>query len=372
MSAHKFACPLCAQHIECDDQYAGMQIKCPACQADIAIPQAPPPPRPVVRVASKAAHSAPSAPSEHTEALRPASVSGPGMGSADSGDTGSKRKKVLTIAALVILAPAVIYVVVSVAIGMQGKFNEAREKDKDPGLIGGQVSHISELYNVLDATDPDKQSRYSSSGDPEPGKAGAGTARRNRSVTLSPGGAAPTSSGTALESLPVVAPAWTLDLAMANIPNSKINGSLAGTNFNADSAWLFSGGAVPVLAFRQGTGRTPDRELLVSLRLKPGEKIEGKSWTITKDQPTGAPSVIKKWRTDPKFAPQQKVFSIGYAMKLEFGQATDGQLPGKIYLALPDAEQSVVAGSFNATIRVLDATGRPASPGDNPSYGRDE
>jgi len=64
----------------------------------------------------------------------------------------------------------------------------------------------------------------------------------------------------------------------------------------------------------------------------------------------GVPQVTKRWKTNPKYAPQYKSFTSGYAMRLELGQLADGAMPGKIFLALPDPEQSVVAGTFRATI----------------------
>jgi hypothetical protein len=50
-------------------------------------------------------------------------------------------------------------------------------------------------------------------------------------------------------------------------------------------------------------------------------------------------------------------------MKLEFGQLTNNQIAGKIYVGLPDTEQSVVAGVFNATANL---TVTPATPGATP------
>jgi len=50
-------------------------------------------------------------------------------------------------------------------------------------------------------------------------------------------------------------------------------------------------------------------------------------------------------------------------MRLELGQMADGVLPGKIFLALPDADQSVVAGNFKATLTtnvVMDAAAQAA------------
>lgn len=41
MAEFKFACPQCAQNIQCDTGYAGAQINCPTCQKPIVVPPAP-------------------------------------------------------------------------------------------------------------------------------------------------------------------------------------------------------------------------------------------------------------------------------------------------------------------------------------------
>ena len=35
----KFSCSQCGQHISCGDDWSGLQIKCPACQCDLSVPQ---------------------------------------------------------------------------------------------------------------------------------------------------------------------------------------------------------------------------------------------------------------------------------------------------------------------------------------------
>jgi hypothetical protein len=40
-----------------------------------------------------------------------------------------------------------------------------------------------------------------------------------------------------------------------------------------------------------------------------------------------------------------------YTMKLEFGTAKDGKIPGKIHLRLPDEAGSFVVGTFEAEIK---------------------
>ena len=44
MSEFKFACPVCGQHMMCDDSHAGAVMECPTCFQKIVAPQAPPAP----------------------------------------------------------------------------------------------------------------------------------------------------------------------------------------------------------------------------------------------------------------------------------------------------------------------------------------
>jgi hypothetical protein len=237
----------------------------------------------------------------------------------------------------------------------QQKANEKRraaEKESD----GGQVGHIANLYEVLDATE---------NGRIEPvGKRGSTAPRQARSASPGPGGAPDAATagagGAGTNDLPVIAPVWTLDLNAAKIPESRVNGKISGTNFVMQTARVDYAGATPVLSLRQGTGPSPDREILVYLRLKAGEQLGSNSWTVSKEMkgPT-VPQVTKRWKPNPKYAPQQKAFSTGYAMKLELGPVNEGQLKGKIFVSLPDPEQTVVAGIFTAAASAP-GTGAPA------------
>jgi hypothetical protein len=126
---------------------------------------------------------------------------------------------------------------------------------------------------------------------------------------------------------------------------------LAGTNFVPETARIDPVGTAQVLRLLQGQAPSPDREVLVYLHLKAGEKLGGQMLNISQESVgAGVPQVTKRWKTNPKYAPQYKSFNSGYVMRLELGQVADGVVPGKIFLALPDMEQSVVAGSFRATI----------------------
>jgi hypothetical protein len=138
---------------------------------------------------------------------------------------------------------------------------------------------------------------------------------------------------------------WTLNLAGAAFPGWNAGGKIHGRAFVCDRAILQ--GATLIL--RQGTNQPADLALNVALPPEQGGEWSRKSLNILPDQTNGTPRVTLRWRDG-----QQQVnepFANGYAMKLEFGQAAGGRMPGKIYLCLPDVSQSCVAGTFNAEIR---------------------
>jgi hypothetical protein len=163
--------------------------------------------------------------------------------------------------------------------------------------------------------------------------------------------AATTAATNAVDAAPMVPAVWTLDIATAKVPSGRANGSLGGTNFVPQSARVDTVGAAQVLRLIEGQPISPDREVLIYLHLKAGEKLGGQTLHVSQDMVgVGVPQVTKRWKTNPKFAPQFKSFSTGYAMHLELGQVANGTLPGKIFLALPDPTQTVVGGSFSATI----------------------
>jgi hypothetical protein len=159
--------------------------------------------------------------------------------------------------------------------------------------------------------------------------------------------------------LPVIPAVWTLDLDKAKIPSGRVNGAISGTNFVAETAMC----TAQVLRFLEGNVVSPDREILIYLHLNPGESPTGHTWTVSQEMKSrSVPQVVKRWKTNPKYAPQTRSYASGYAMKLELGQVTNGVIPGKIFVALPDTEQSVAAGMFAATTTLADASGAAAPP----------
>jgi hypothetical protein len=226
-------------------------------------------------------------------------------------------------------------------LDLQDKAN-AKRKEAAKNSDGGEMGHIANLYNVLDATEPGGRGLGGMNT-----TRGHGPAMREAQMTI------PVSAGSdaaAAPNLPAVAPVWTLDPLPAAIPEGRANGMLSGTNFLVETARIDPVGTAQVLRLIQGAVASPEREVLIYLHLKSGEPLSGHSWTVTKDMTVGAPQVTKRWKTDPKYAPQLKSYLNGYALKLEMGQLTNGVISGKLFLALPDPEKSVVAGLFNAGI----------------------
>jgi hypothetical protein len=121
-------------------------------------------------------------------------------------------------------------------------------------------------------------------------------------------------------------------------------------------------GPAQVLQFVQGQPTSPDREILIYLYPKAGETLAGRTWTVTEDQKTGAPQVGKRWKPDPNQQPKVQTYTHGYAMKLELGQMNGSTLPGKIFIALNDGQQTVAAGKFDATVSTPTATPGMATP----------
>ena len=261
---------------------------------------------------------------------------------------------------------------VVVALGVGGYFGfgwlrqyqekvNAKRRQIEKNSDGGEMGHIANVYEVLDATDPDRGEKgggTSHEGVPRPPRSGVGKPIRG---AVAEGDDNPTKS--AAKELPVIPAVWTLDITAAKIPESRANGKISGTNFVVETARLDIVGSAHVLSLRQGAGVSPDREVLVYLHPKPGEPLVGHTWAVSKDMKgAGVPQVAKRWKTNPKFAPLLKNFPAGYAMKLELGQINNGEISGKIFIALPDAEQSVVAGVFQAATSLANAASPTANP----------
>jgi hypothetical protein len=138
---------------------------------------------------------------------------------------------------------------------------------------------------------------------------------------------------------------WSLDLTNANFPEATATGCIHGSGFYCERASLRGG----LLSLSQGKAWPWDLSVAVNLYARRGEELSGKTVNIDSAR-TKAPAVVIRWK-DSGQQPATETINGGYALRLVFGQATNGRIPGKIYICLPDATKSVVAGSFDAQIR---------------------
>ena len=325
MAEFKFPCPACYQNIICDELWSGQQIQCPSCNAQMVVPQKP------TGAGSALAPEVPSGPAKLsigrpqaglTGAAHPAQKFIPSLG--QSKVAAPKKNVLLTVAKIGA-------VVIVLGVGGYFGYDWWTKKQEKAGTEGPAVAQ--------------------NTGGAKPGR------REKPAPTAAPASEDAAAAQPADKPLPLSPPLWTLDVATAKIPEGQANGKIAGANFVVDTARIDRVGPAQVLSLRQGTGPAADREFLIYLHLAAGETLPGHNWTISQEtKPPTAPQVLKRWRSDPKFAAQQKFFSSGYAMKLELGQTNDSGMPGKIFLALPDPEQSIVAGIFKIQAATNDAT----------------
>lgn len=125
------------------------------------------------------------------------------------------------------------------------------------------------------------------------------------------------------------------------------SGRIRGVNFKVEEAGIANG----ILTLRQGSDFFPDHAILIFLFLKEGEKVDNRTFDITKGQGFGSPHIHMKWKQKGQNAPKTEIFMKDYTMSLKFGKRENGTLPGKISLSLPDKNRSYVKGTFFAKIK---------------------
>jgi hypothetical protein len=319
MADLRFTCTHCGQEIECDELWSGREIQCPTCQAQLAVPSKPDGPPHAALASAKPGQARLSIGQSRTERSAAPPPPPPQMATLQQQLNQAKLAKKgnpmkwVTISAVIIV----------VAVGAYLGYPYLRDWMAKRSETAKQASAPPPVTNAVPAEPP-----------PPP------------------------------KELPVLPAVWTLDVDKAKIPEGKVNGLISGTNFVPEFASLDKVGTTYLLRLLQGTPAAPDVGFMVYLRLNVGESVTGHTWTVSQDlKDRTLPQVVKLWKTNPRYAAKQKPFSSGYAMKLELGQITNGVIPGKIFLALPDTEQSVAAGVFTATTTLADASGAvSASP----------
>jgi DNA-directed RNA polymerase subunit RPC12/RpoP len=139
---------------------------------------------------------------------------------------------------------------------------------------------------------------------------------------------------------------WTMDLTNAAIPEETVAGSVHGNGFLCERAIMRGG----TLSLRQGKTWPPDLGVAVVLPAPQAELLSGKTILVGARRPPPVPKVLLRWKNEQE-QPVTKEFTSGYVLKLVFGQATNGRMPGQIYIGFPDDHRSFAAGTFEAEIR---------------------
>jgi DNA-directed RNA polymerase subunit RPC12/RpoP len=161
---------------------------------------------------------------------------------------------------------------------------------------------------------------------------------------------------------------WTMSLSEATIPEETAVGSIHASGFYCERATLQGGH----LTLRQGRSGPADLGITVQLFAHEGEELSGKTVEIQPDRAPPLPKIVLRWKDEQQKAVTRNI-NNGYALKVAFGEAASGRIPGKIYISLPDENKSFVAGTFNAEIRkapppkTKQPTASPGPPGQKPA-----
>jgi hypothetical protein len=142
---------------------------------------------------------------------------------------------------------------------------------------------------------------------------------------------------------------WTQELQEMRFPTTPASGKVHGRPFTPQAAEL-SRLRGRFLTLRQGDEFNPELEVKILLSAGKDESFSGKTYEVAPDATQAVPPVSVSWKEQERQRPEPQLFTEKYALRLEFGQESDGKLSGKVYLSLPDESKSVVAGTFTAEV----------------------
>jgi hypothetical protein len=326
MADMKFACSHCRQEIECDELWSGHQIQCPTCQTELTVPPKPDAPPHATLASAK-----------------------PGQPRLSIGASRNERSS----------APPPPPPQMAT---LEQQLKQARLANKGNPMKWVGIGAVVIIVGVGGYFGYDYYAKHHAKGSEANQQASAAPAPDTNAAPAEP---------PPPKEPPMVPAVWTLDLDKAAPASGKLNGTIAGAKFNPDTVRLDKVGAVCLLRFLAGAPTAPDLGFRVYLRVGPTETVTNRTWTVTQDLKGGStPQIVKVWKTRPGIQASERTFSSGYAMKLELGDlAADGTLSGKIFLAVPDTEQSVVAGAFKATASLADAATPAVAPNPIPVGG---
>ncbi|HVV02330.1 MAG TPA: hypothetical protein VHH88_13260 [Verrucomicrobiae bacterium] len=139
---------------------------------------------------------------------------------------------------------------------------------------------------------------------------------------------------------------WSLGTSNIDIPDQPAAGRIHGAGFFAEHASVQGGN----LTLRQGKSGPPDLAITLELFARQTTDLSGKTVEISPDREPPLPKIVLRWK-DEQQKPRSQTITSGYLLRISFGQAANGRIPGRLYLAAPDGAKSFVAGNFEAQIR---------------------
>lgn len=138
------------------------------------------------------------------------------------------------------------------------------------------------------------------------------------------------------------------DVTEAPIPATPAEGKVHGVDFKVEKATL----QYRHLTLGQGKDFFADQEFKIYTSTRPDEPLDGRTFLVKpNDGPGGGPQVTLSYKVEGSRLREKESFFDGFAMKLEFGTASDGKIPGKIHLRVPDKAKSFVVGTFEAEVK---------------------
>ena len=344
MSEFKFSCPACGQDIVCDTTQVGTQIACPGCNATIAVPEET---AGTVNVSTRAG-APPALPGnaattvQRTSGLAVASLVCslsslitcvgwlPGIICGHLAKSRLRRNPSLKGSGLatagLVIGYGILTLEVSTAAVQMWRFSTA--------VKNGYENVRQELAtNNLMVTQTQSTTVSNDIQPAEPFQ--GGVVVTNNQLMESGTSATVAAASPQIES---GQSGWTADLSTVSFPDHPVSGKLHGLDF-----------ATRTTSFRNGDlrFRSADGTQLDVYRL--GASIEGRSHEIQPvDGGKANPRVKMTWNEGGVI--QTATFSRGYGMKLQFDQAINRKVSGKIYLCLPDDAKSYVAGAFEVRL----------------------
>ena len=329
MSEFNFSCPACGQNILCDTTHVGTQIACPGCHATIAVPK----------------ETAGTADVSTRTGLAPAS---PGNLA-----TTAQRTSGLAIASLVCSLSSLVTCVGWLPGIICGHLAKSRIR-RNPLLKGSGLATagliIGYLFLMLEVGTAAVRI-WSFSAALKHGYENArqelatnniivtqtqSTTVSNENQPVEP--VKPVAAATNEQQTEPATSGWTSDISKMSFPDHPVSGKLHGIDFTLKTA-LFRNGDLKI--------SSANGMFLDIFRL--GESIEDHSYEIQSvDSDNTNPHVKMTWNEGDVV--QTSTFNKGYGMKLQFDQAINRTVSGKIYLCFPDDSKSCVAGTFKVRL----------------------